>query len=188
MPFLFGRRSTCIARRSGNVCLHCVANSSAERNNGGMSESAVSDLIAAIRASFSQAIRPDRFAVASAASGDWTDDEVDRAEAVFSSRTPETLQSTDVGTGAGWPEAFLTPSALHYYMPGFARLLLDARDDIGFGVDDFVSILPPDSIATLNPQQKAAIADLLNFIRNRLDDRGKQIVDRRLKRLRSARR
>jgi hypothetical protein len=102
---------------------------------------------------------------------------------VFASRSPESLQETDVGISAGWPEVFLTTEACHYYMPGFVRLILESDGESGFSLDDFLSILSPDLISTFGYSQRAAIALVLEAIRNREDDRGGELIDRRLKRL-----
>jgi hypothetical protein len=133
------------------------------------------NLLAAVHNAFSFA-RPNRFTV------DASDDEILRAEAMFASRTPETLQSSDIGIGAGWPEVWLTQSARDYYMPGFARLVLD---NDGFDVCDFFDILSPDRIAAFDEKQKNSIADVLEFIRDELCDHDKEILNRRLKRLRN---
>ena len=144
------------------------------------------DLMARIHEAFSSdADRPTRFTVPN--SSEWPDDEIDRAESLFASRTPETLVSTDVGIGAGWPEVFLTQPGLHYFMPGFGRLVLemDNESTVGFTMEDFLSILSPERIRELNPRQKESIADLLDFIRTGRNVRISDVVDRRLKRLRA---
>jgi hypothetical protein len=91
------------------------------------------DLLAAVRGAFSSSTRPELFTVKS------SEYEVVRAESIFASRKPETLQSTDVGIGAGWPEVYLNQQAQNYYMPGFVRLILEADEDTGFEADDFLS-------------------------------------------------
>jgi hypothetical protein len=63
------------------------------------------------------------------------------------------------------------------------RLILAREDDYGFCLDDFLSILSPDLIATFGPSQRAAIALVLEVIRERIDQRGQELIDRRLKRL-----
>jgi len=135
------------------------------------------ELLAEVRDAFSSSVRPELFTVKS------FDDEVVRAESIFASRTPETLRSTDVGIGAGWPEVYLNQQARNYYMPGFVRLVLEADEDTGFQAEDFFSILSPDRIQAWDQRQKAAIANVLDFIRDRLSEHGKEVVDRRLKRL-----
>jgi hypothetical protein len=136
------------------------------------------DLLAAVCDAFSSSIRPQRFTV------DSSDDEVVRAESIFASRNPETLRSTDVGIGAGWPEVYLNQQSRIYYMSGFVRLVLETDAENGFQVDDFCKLLSPDRIDSLNQRQKVAIAAVLDFIRDRLHEHGKEILDRRLKRLR----
>ena len=139
----------------------------------------MADLISAVRQAFSMVSRPERFAIRSPGS----DDEVERANSVFASRSPESLQATDVGISACWPENFLTTEACHYYMPGFVRLILEGDAESGFSLDDFLSILSPGLILTFSHSQRAAIASALEVIRKRVDQRGRELIDRRLKRL-----
>lgn len=142
------------------------------------------ELIAAVCEAFATE-RPARFTSNSSIEATYGDDEVDRAEAVFASRTPDTLQSMDVGIGAGSPEVWLNKPARDYFMPGFARLVLQKQGKHGFDLDDFLSILAPDVISAMNQSQKSAVSDVLECIRNRIDEGSAEFVDRRLKRLRS---
>ena len=143
-------------------------------------------LLAAAREAFSAAARPKRFAVESPQSLQWGDYEIEDSNALFASRTPDTLQSDEVGIAAGWPENFLTRDAVNYYMPGFVRLALEDPLERGESLDVLLDVLSPNRIEGLGYRQKEAIADVLVFIRGRLVERGwkTEIVDRRLKRLR----
>src|SRR5687767_15901126 len=110
------------------------------------------ELIAAVVEAF-QTKRPTQFTLQSPLDAAYGDDERDRAEAMFASRTPDTLHSTDVGIGAGWPEVFLIQPALDYFMPAFVRLVLEAVEtdhDRGFQIDDFLSILAPNIISRMS--------------------------------------
>jgi len=142
----------------------------------------VGELIATVREAFSKEMRPKRFTVAETQFPGWSDVETRRAETVFASRDPETLQATDLGIGAGWPEIYLSEPGLHYYMPGFVRLVLE---DNGFSLDDFLRILSPDRIRNMSQKRKAAITLVLKFVRDQVDERWQELIDRRLKRLRA---
>jgi hypothetical protein len=145
--------------------------------------STIAGLIAAVREGFAIA-RPSRFTVSSDLAAAYGDNELDLADSVFESRTPDSLQSSDVGISAGWPEVYLTREARDYFMPGFVRLILESDDDARIELDDFLQILSPDCIAAMNRQQRLAISNVLGFVRDLMDDESRIVIDRRLRRLR----
>ena len=86
------------------------------------------------------------------------------------SRDPDTLSMDDIGSPAWDPICFITPEGFTYYMPAFARLVLDEPDPKwGWYGSQFLFHLCHDGVRNVRyqactPQQRASVTTLLQHI------------------------
>jgi hypothetical protein len=119
----------------------------------------MTDVLAAVRRAFADVPRPERFTDCRHSS--------DRAEheETLRAHTPDTISLEQVGN-AGWdPICFVTIEGFKYIMPGLARLALGR----GY-IAEFRFRLNDDRIARFTNEQRLATLDLLEFIRDEVEN------------------
>jgi hypothetical protein len=119
----------------------------------------MTDVLAAVRRAFADVPRPERFTDCRHSS--------DRAEheETLRAHTPDTISLEQVGN-AGWdPICFVTIEGFKNFMPGLARLALGR----GY-IAEFLFRLNDDRIARFTNEQRLATLDLLQFIRDEVEN------------------
>ncbi|MBZ0288460.1 MAG: hypothetical protein K8I30_12660 [Anaerolineae bacterium] len=97
-------------------------------------------------------------------------DECIEHEATMQAVTPGTVSLQEIGN-PGWdPVCYIADETFMYFMPGFARLALEADDHYAYLDQLFFHLGHTDRVAAMNPDQRRAIAQLMDFLEDNLLD------------------
>jgi hypothetical protein len=102
-------------------------------------------------------------------------DECVEHEATMQAHTPQTISLEEIGN-LGWdPVCYISDEAYCYFMPGFARLVLD---DDALYTDQFLFHLDSGfRTDTFNPEQRRAVAQIIEYLGTTiLDERTSDIL------------